>query len=602
VASNDVIVQLRLIGSRAFRSEAHAAAGSIDEIGDEAAGAEQRAKHMTNVLGSSFLSLRKTVDRTAGSMFNLTRSADKMGGAAEDAGFLAESAGRGIAFMGSRAFVGVAALGALGVAALVATPYLASLFATVTAGAAAGGVAFALIAAAVDRFNQTSKKAGTPAHALAQQLKGLKTLLRSITAPGADILLGSLTKALKLITPALKPLKGPLRAFAQVMGRELVQSAKGLVGLMPRVVDLIEALAPSMRPLSRIATSLGRAFLNIAEAGVGNLPKLVGVIADVAKWFENLTAGKGKTVGFFSDVKRLTGDLIEALKPIGPFFQNVVAPLLKGFGKGLLDAITVGIKIIGVLAKVLGWVGERAKPLRGFIEAVGQALTFVFGPAILGKAKLLGPVFRLIGRAINWVAGRVGALGRWFAGLGPKAKAVVSAVGRFFAGLGTTIKDKVTGAVNWVKTAFNNVVSWVKRLPGRIANAAKGLFNGIKTAFKNALNWVIGKWNSLEFRIPGFDLPGPGPKFKGFTLGVPDIPLLQAGGVVRRGGAAVVGETGPELVRLPGGASVAPLTAPSLSTLSDVQRPIVVHSQLVVDRRVLAQAVSDDTADRIARR
>jgi hypothetical protein len=48
--------------------------------------------------------------------------------------------------------------------------------------------------------------------------------------------------------------------------------------------------------------------------------------------------------------------------------------------------------------------------------------------------------------------------------------------------------------------------------------------------------------------------------FGGFTLGLPDIPLLYKGGTIARAGMAVVADRGPELIHLPAGAQVTPLS------------------------------------------
>jgi hypothetical protein len=72
------------------------------------------------------------------------------------------------------------------------------------------------------------------------------------------------------------------------------------------------------------------------------------------------------------------------------------------------------------------------------------------------------------------------------------------------------------------------------------------MFNGIKDAFREAINFIIRAWNGLEFRIPGFSIGPIG--YDGFTLGVPDIPLLADGGIVNRATLAVIGEAGPEAV------------------------------------------------------
>lgn len=97
------------------------------------------------------------------------------------------------------------------------------------------------------------------------------------------------------------------------------------------------------------------------------------------------------------------------------------------------------------------------------------------------------------------------------------------------------LKDGIKTAKEWVGEKIDQVVGFVTGLPARISTAAAGMWDGIKNAFRSAINWIIDAWNGLEFKIPGFDPPGPGPKFGGFTLGVPDIPRLHSGGVFNSG-------------------------------------------------------------------
>jgi hypothetical protein len=83
------------------------------------------------------------------------------------------------------------------------------------------------------------------------------------------------------------------------------------------------------------------------------------------------------------------------------------------------------------------------------------------------------------------------------------------------------------------------------------------------------------------------------------------LPGLATGGTIRRAGAALVGEAGPELVTLPRGANVMPIPAVAglggaLPLDPGVERPIQV--QLVVDGRVLAETVARHVANKRARR
>jgi len=110
------------------------------------------------------------------------------------------------------------------------------------------------------------------------------------------------------------------------------------------------------------------------------------------------------------------------------------------------------------------------------------------------------------------------------------------------------IKQQISGAIGIITGMFGGLISAVGELPGKIASAAVGMWNGIVSSFKSAINAVLGFWNSIEFKIPGFKVGPVG--FDGFTLGVPDIPLMKLakGGIVNRPTLALIGESGPEAV------------------------------------------------------
>lgn len=117
-----------------------------------------------------------------------------------------------------------------------------------------------------------------------------------------------------------------------------------------------------------------------------------------------------------------------------------------------------------------------------------------------------------------------------------------------------TIKAGASAVWEGVRSAFTSIVGFISGLPGKIASAASGMWNGITSAFKSAINAIIRGWNSIQFRIPGFKVGPIG--YDGFTLGVPDIPLLGLGGIFKRATQAVVGEDGAE--------AVLPLTKPNV--------------------------------------
>lgn len=142
---------------------------------------------------------------------------------------------------------------------------------------------------------------------------------------------------------------------------------------------------------------------------------------------------------------------------------------------------------------------------------------------------------------------------------GPIGAAVIYVV-RHWDQLKSDTMRIIGSAVSWVTTKWDSLVKFFKNAPGRITRATAGMFDGLKDAFRAAINFIIRGWNGLRFSIPAVDthIPGVG-KVGGTSFGVPQIPFLAKGGVVARSGLAVVGEAGPELLRLPSGAEVRPL-------------------------------------------
>lgn len=147
---------------------------------------------------------------------------------------------------------------------------------------------------------------------------------------------------------------------------------------------------------------------------------------------------------------------------------------------------------------------------------------------------------------------------------------VSGAWGKFTAWVGSWTKYlSLSNLFGAMASAFNAAWSWVSEGWGKFtkwvggwknAFSFSGMFDGIKGAFKGAINWVIGKWNNLSFSIPGVDthIPGIG-TVGGFTLGTPNIPYLARGGTARRGGLAVVGDRGAEVLELAAGDKVYPM-------------------------------------------
>jgi hypothetical protein len=170
-----------------------------------------------------------------------------------------------------------------------------------------------------------------------------------------------------------------------------------------------------------------------------------------------------------------------------------------------------------------------ANPIGLVIVAVAALVTGIvlfFTKTETGR-KIFDVAMNGIKVAFGWVSDAASKVYNW-------ARDAWPAIKGFFTG-------PVTDAVKWIVDKWNTVITFFREAPGKIRSAASGMWDGIKDAFRSAINWLIGKWNSLRFSVPSIDL-GPAGSFGGFTIGVPAIPYLAAGGIVTGPTLAVLGD------------------------------------------------------------
>jgi hypothetical protein len=102
----------------------------------------------------------------------------------------------------------------------------------------------------------------------------------------------------------------------------------------------------------------------------------------------------------------------------------------------------------------------------------------------------------------------------------------------FFIGIWQDITSQVGGAINWIKGAWNGMVSFFSNIISAIGRIFSGIGNAISGAFKNSLNWVIGVINHvIDFFnkiVYGINLVNP---FDDIPS-IPHIPKVHTGGVV----------------------------------------------------------------------
>lgn len=344
----------------------------------------------------------------------------------------------------------------------------------------------------------------------------------------------------------------------------------------------------------------------IATESTGVFGFMKGVLEDVNKWVEAngdtinktyRTVGRiilGAVVGAFEFLKRVIKDVITAFKPMVPFFENVIFPMLKGLAAGLIPTLVGAWKIlIGVVwlfSTALGTLGSFLEPLKPLAFGVGMALSF-FGSWILKAINLVGKlgfVFSGLARVIKAMTWPLQQLAKAW---GPVKSVAVA----FFVGVGSIAEqfgEKIGGVFDWLGEKIKWLINKIKW----VLEKAQPL--------KDAFEWVAPGGGGGIFGTG----VGPNVNFPGDKIG------LSTGGYISSGGMALVGERGPELVSLPTGSEVINNMATARVSRRNQLRTdlgskpsfekinIEVRSPIYVDRRQIGEAVGTYVAERKARR
>lgn len=289
----------------------------------------------------------------------------------------------------------------------------------------------------------------------------------------------------------------------------------------------------SMRDAGDHAKSMGKGFERATESA--------DTLDTRAMGFRDTMTGVQDTMGGVSKIAH--GDLFEGfltlgmgVGDLGSAFVNFIIPNLARF-KNLTIVTAIQTRIAAVASRVWAagqWLLNAALSANPIglvviaVAALAAGFVWAYRHSETFRAVVQG-AFRVVGAAASWL---------WHSAIEPAMRGI----GAAFAWSGRL----VDGVASGITGAFRRVVGFVSSMPGRIRSAAAGMWNGITAAFRGAINTIIAGWNRLQFTVPGFNA---GPiHYGGFTLGVPDIPYLAAGGIVTGPTVAMLGESGREAV------------------------------------------------------
>jgi len=322
---------------------------------------------------------------------------------------------------------------------------------------------------------------------------------------------------------------------------------------------------------------------------------------------ENLDALSKKLSGqasagantFTGHMKALKTEVEDQVATIGQKY----GPALMGAGAGmsLLGTAATGAKAVMGMFKTteeLGAVATDALAASEGLEATATAgETLADTTLIPVETAALSPVLLIIAAVALLAVGIYELVTHW--------KTVWTAIQEAVKAAVDFVKGLITGVVGWVKghwqlllailtgpiglavlaikDHFNQILSFITGLPGRIAGIASGMWHGITDAFRSALNMLIDLWDRLGFTLPAINW-GP-MHIGGGHISLPKIPHLEAGGIALSPMLAEIGHgaNGEAVVPLPPGG------------LGGGGGAITVNVPLYIDGRQFAKATAQFT-------
>ena len=310
--------------------------------------------------------------------------------------------------------------------------------------------------------------------------------------------------------------------------------------------DLLDDLKSSV---SMLGTSLGAElfpiFNELIQEAIAMLPDIREMVSQLSPIIMDL-------------IQQLLPPLMDLAKQLLPVISRLLTTLTPIIADLLATLTPLVVDIIEALMPLL-------EPI---LDALGQLLVQLIPPLtriIQALMPVLEPILEVL---VTLLEVLLPPLIDWINILSEVLSKTLSAT---FTALTPIIDDfqKILGGlIDFIKGVFTG--DWERAWEG-VTEIFGGIWDGLVDLAKAPLNAVITLFNDLFDEIGSIDIPDWVPDWLGggTSLSLPHIPLLAKGGDIVVGGSAIVGEAGPELIDLPSGARVTPLTGGDLEQKLD---------------------------------
>jgi tape measure domain-containing protein len=338
-------------------------------------------------------------------------------------------------------------------------------------------------------------------------INGLTVLMPKVST-GLTSVVSGITNLYNAVKPAVQAIAPLVQQFAGAW----IQNARSSFDA------LVNAVKPLQAPLAEVGSALGTFARAILPVLIENGRKVAAVV-------QPAFASIAKVIG--EQVLPAIRDFLPAVTPVVKFLLSTFGDVLVGVLKGAVKVIEGVFKIIaGILNVFTGiFTGNWKKVWEGVKQIFGGAVQAIMGAVqiwlFVGLPRLMlkgaGLAFGLFKKAV--VAGF------------NLSKAIFFGAPKFLSDGLLTLGGKLVGlgknALSWfareVQKGFNNLVSWIGKVPGRIASGFRSLGKLIVNAGKAGIS-AVSSW------INGTIIDNLNKLTSLFGLTIPHIPGFAGGG------------------------------------------------------------------------
>lgn len=385
---------------------------------------------------------------------------------------------------------------------------------------------------------------------IGSMIEGLKRNFETLLLPLGNALIPLITQVVELIQsnmPVIESVLASLTPIITELFENLLPPLMDLISqLLPPLIDIINSLLPAV---SSILSSLLPILISIVQAvlpvAVDILNMLLPPILQIVEMVLPLL------LQILTPILEILPLMFVGLQPMLDILMAILEPLLQLIGFILPPLIEIFVAIYSVYLKatIAAW--------EFFANIVKTVIDVIVSAVKVGFAFVLENFQKVIDFLKDVFV-------KYWQSTFENAKKTFTNI---FEGIINFVKNVFAG--NW-RAAFENLKSIVgsvfEGMIGAVKNPVNAIItiiNGLVSGVTKGINAVIDALNKLEIDVPGWVTELTGVSSFGFNipkLTAAKIPMLKDGGTAIEGGSAIVGEAGAELIELPQGARVAPLT------------------------------------------